>query len=73
MHLCCVGRLRRRKSGSIAYVWAFGVAGDWKEATALEAEVWIETALEGWRRFTAAWRKVEEGAARHITAGETRL
>ena len=35
----------------------FGIAGgDWK-ATALEAEVWVETVTEGGRRFMAAWRK----------------
>ena len=35
---------------------AFGVAGDWK-ATVLEAEVWVETAKQGGRRFMAAWKK----------------
>ena len=35
---------------------AFGIAGDWK-ATALKAEVWVETVTEGGRRFMAAWRK----------------
>ena len=35
---------------------AFGIAGDWK-ATALEAEVWVETVTESRRRFMAAWRK----------------
>ena len=29
---------------------AFGVAGDWK-ATALKAEVWVETVMEGGRRW----------------------
>ena len=43
---------------------AFGIAGDWK-ATALEAEVWVETVTEGGRRFMAAWRREEEDAARH--------
>ena len=43
---------------------AFGIAGDWK-ATALEAEVWVETATDGGRRFMAAWRKEEVDAARH--------
>ena len=43
---------------------AFGTAGDWK-ATALKAEVWIETVTEGGRRFMAAWRKEELDAARH--------
>ena len=42
---------------------AFGIAGDWK-ATALEAEVWVETVTEGGRRIVAAWRKEEENAAR---------
>ena len=35
---------------------AFGIAGDWK-ATALKAEVWVETIPEGGRRFMVAWRK----------------
>ena len=35
---------------------AFGIARDWK-ATSLEAEVWIETATEGGRRFMAVWKK----------------
>ena len=43
---------------------AFGKAGDWK-ATALEAEMWVETVTEGWRRFMAAWRKEKADAARH--------
>ena len=43
---------------------AFGIAGDWK-ATALKAEVWVETVTEGERRFMAAWRKEELDAARH--------
>ena len=43
---------------------AFGIAGDWK-ATALNAEVWVETVTEGGRRFKAAWRKEEVDAARH--------
>ena len=44
--------------------WAFGIAGDWK-ATALKAEVWVETVTEGGRRFMAVWRKEEVDAARH--------
>ena len=43
---------------------AFSIAGDWK-ATALEAEVWVETVTEGGRRFMATWRKEEVDAARH--------
>ena len=43
---------------------AFGIAEGWK-ATALNAEVWVETVTEGGRRFTAAWRKEEVDAARH--------
>ena len=42
----------------------FGIAGDWK-ATTSKAEVWVETATEGGRRFIAAWRKEEVDAARH--------
>ena len=44
----------RRKSGLIA-----------SRATALKAEVWVETVTEGGRRFMAAWRKEEVNAARH--------
>ena len=52
---------------------AFGIAGDWK-ATALKAEVWVETVTEGGRRFTAAWRKEEVGATKHRQKREaTRL
>ena len=44
---------------------AFGIAEGWK-ATALNAEVWVETVTEGGRRFImAAWRKEEVDAARH--------
>ena len=46
------------------HIRAFGIAGDWK-ATALKAEVWVETATEGGRRFMAVWRKDEVDAARH--------
>ena len=37
-------------------VRAFGTTGDWK-ATALKAEVWVDTVTEGGRRFMAEWRK----------------
>ena len=43
---------------------AFDITGYWK-ATALEAEVWVETITEGGQRFMAAWRKAEVDAARH--------
>ena len=43
---------------------AFGIAGDWK-ATALKAEVWVETFTEGGRKCMAAWREDEVDAARH--------
>ena len=36
-------------------VGAFDIAGDWK-ATALEVEVWVETIMEGGRKFMAARR-----------------
>ena len=42
----------------------FGIAGDWK-ATALEAQVWVETTTEGGWRFMAAWWKEDLDAARH--------
>ena len=52
-------RLRtERHSG----VWHIG--GDWK-ATALKAEVWVETVTEGGRMFMTAWRKGEVDVARH--------
>ena len=52
---------------------AFGITGDWK-AMALKAEVWVEAATEGGRRFMAAWREEEEYAARHRQKGKaTRL
>ena len=35
------------------------------KVTTLEADVWVETATEGGRRFMAAWRKEEVDAARH--------
>ena len=43
---------------------AFGITGDWK-ATALKAEVWVETVTGGGRRFMATWRKEEVDAVRH--------
>ena len=43
---------------------AFGIAGDWN-ATALKAEVWVETVTEGERGSMAAWRKEDVDAARH--------
>ena len=44
---------------------AFGITGDW-EATALKAEVWVDTVTEGGRRFMVdAWRNEEVDAARH--------
>ena len=50
----------RRKSGPVAYratSGRFGIlSGDWK-ATALKAEVWVDTVAEGGWRFMAAWRK----------------
>ena len=45
-------------------IQAFGVPRDWK-VMALKAEVWVEAATEGGRRFLAAWRKAEEDAVRH--------
>ena len=66
------GAVRRRQGGKDkewtdclqSNIRAFGIAGDW-EATALEAEVWVETVTEGGRRFIAAWRKEEVDVARH--------
>ena len=59
--------VRRKNSGPIAYRVTspgVGIAEGW-EATALEAEVRVETVPEGGRRFMAAWRKYEVDAARH--------
>ena len=36
-----------------------------EKATALKAEVWVETVTDSGRRFMAAWRKEEVDAARH--------
>ena len=59
------GAVRREWTDCIqSAIRAFGIAGDWK-ATALKAEVWVETVTEGGRRFMAAWRKEEVDAARH--------
>ena len=44
----------------------FGIAGHWK-ATALEAEVWVESITEGGRRLMAAWGKVEADVASGIS------
>ena len=43
---------------------AFGTTGNCK-ATALKAEVWVDTVTEGGWKFMAAWRKREVHAARH--------
>ena len=45
-------------------VRAFGITEDW-ETMAVKAEVWVEAATKGGRRFMAAWRQEEEDAARH--------
>ena len=57
---------RRKKGEPIAYRATSGrlVLGGWK-ATALKAEVWVETVTEGGRRFMAAWKKEEVDAAGH--------
>ena len=43
---------------------ALGIAGGWK-ATALKAEVGVETVTEGGKRFMAAWGKEEVDATNH--------
>ena len=43
---------------------AFGITGD-RKATGLKAEMRVETATEGRRRFMVAWRKEEVDATRH--------
>ena len=58
------GAVRRRRGGKEkewtvcvqSDIRASGIGGD-RKATALEAEVWLETVTEGGRRFMAAWRK----------------
>ena len=65
------GTVRRERGGKekalTNYVQSdirvFDIAGNW-EATALEAEVWVETVTEGGRMFMAAWKKYEVDAAR---------
>ena len=65
------GTVRRGRSGKEkewtdcvqSDIRALGIVGDW-EATALEAEVWVETVTEGEWRFTAVWRKEEVDVAR---------
>ena len=42
------------------------MAGGWK-ATALKAEVWVDTVTEGGWSFMATWRKEEVDTARHRT------
>ena len=66
------GAVRKRQGGKEkewtdcvqSDVRAFGIVGDWK-ATALKAEVRVDTVAEGGRRFMAAWRKEEVDAVRH--------
>ena len=45
-------------------IWAFGIGGDWK-ATALKAEVWVETVAAGGQTFMATLRKEQVDAAGH--------
>ena len=50
------GRGEKEKGWTIAYrakSRRFGMTGDWK-ATAMEAEVWVVTGIEGGRKFMAA-------------------
>ena len=61
------GRDGKEKEGTDCVqsdIRAFCITGDWK-ATALEAEVWVETVTEGRRRFMATWSKEEIDAAGH--------
>ena len=58
------GKEKERTDCVQSDIRAFGTAGTWK-ATALKAEVWVETATEGGRMFMAAWRKEDVDAARH--------
>ena len=53
-----MGRLRTED------IRAFGITGDWK-ATALKAEVWVDTVTEVGRWFITAWRREDIDAARH--------
>ena len=50
------GKEKERTDCVQSDIQAFGIAGDWK-ATASKTEVWVETVMEGGRRFMAAWRK----------------
>ena len=51
---------------------AFGIAGDW-EAMTLEAEVWVETATEGGRRFMLRKEEADASSIRQKTREATRL
>ena len=66
------GALRRGRGGKEkewtdcvqSDIGAFGITTDWK-ATVLKTEVWVDTVMEGGRRFMAAWREEEVDAARY--------
>ena len=58
------GKEKEWADGVHTDIRAFGITGDWK-ATALKAEVWVETVTENGQRFMAAWRKEQVDAARH--------
>ena len=57
------GRGRKKKEWTNCVqsdIRAFDIAGEWK-ATALKAEVWVETVTEGWREVHG---RVEERRGR---------
>ena len=64
MHRGRGGKEKEWNDCVLSDIRTFAIAGDWK-ATALKAEVWVETVMEGGRRVMAAWRKEDVDAARH--------
>ena len=63
----------RGQQGKVYFPCSADHEQDWRpcpvdpywNTTASKAEVWVEKVAEGGRRFMAAWRKKEVGAARH--------
>ena len=57
------GKEKKRTDRVQGDIRVFGIVRGWK-ATALEAEVRVETVTEGRRGYIAAWRKEEIDAVR---------
>ena len=59
------GKEKEWTSCSQSDIRVFRIYSGDRKTTTLEAEVWVETVMEGMRRFMGAWRKCEVDAARH--------